>query len=51
MKKTKKKVLLTLDESLYFLLKGEADKLHLPVASYIRANLAKTIKEDNIDGK
>ena len=50
MKKTKKKVLLTLDESFYFFLKGEADKLHLPVASYIRANLAK-LKEDNIDGK
>ena len=51
MKKTKKKVLLTLDEQFYFLLKGEADKLHLPVASYIRANLAKTIKEDDVDGK
>lgn len=50
MKKTKK-VLLSLDEQLYFLLKGEADKLHLPLASYIRANLAKTIKEDNVDGK
>ena len=50
MKKTKK-VLLTLDEQFYFLLKGEADKLHLPLASYIRSNLAKTIKEDNIDGK
>ena len=50
MSKTKK-VLLTLDEQFYFLLKGEADKLHLPLASYIRANLAKTIKEDEIDGK
>lgn len=50
MKKTKK-VLVTLDEAFYFLLKGEADKLHLPLASYIRANLAKIIKEDNIDGK
>ena len=50
MKKTKK-VLIALDEQFYFFLKGEADKLHLPLASYIRANLAKTIKEDNIDGK
>ena len=50
MSKTKK-VLLTLDEQFYFLLKGEADKLHLPLASYIRANLAKTIEEDNEDGK
>ena len=50
MSKTKK-VLLTLDQQLYFFLKGEADKLHLPLASYIRANLAKTIKEDKIDGK
>ena len=49
MKKTKK-VLLTLDEQFYFLLKGEADKLHLPLASYIRANLAKT-KGDDIDEK
>ena len=50
MKKTKK-VLLTLDEAFYFFLKGEADKLHLPVASYIRASLARTIKEENADGK
>lgn len=50
MKKTKK-VLITFDEQFYFLLKREADKLHLPVASYIRANLAKTIKEDDKDGK
>ena len=50
MKKTKK-ILLTLDEAFYFFLKREADKLHLPVASYIRDNLAKTIKEDEIDGK
>lgn len=49
MKKTKK-ILLTLDESFYFFLKGEADKLHLPVASYIRASLAK-IKGDDGDGK
>lgn len=51
MKKTKKKVLLSLDEQFYFFLKGEADKLHLPVASYIRSILARTIKEDNTDGK
>ena len=50
MKKTKK-VLLSLDEAFYFLLKGEADKVHLPLASYIRASLAKTIKEENADGK
>ena len=50
MSKTKK-VLLTLDEQFYFLLKGEAAKLHLPLASYIRANLAKTIKEHDVDGK
>ena len=50
MKKTKK-ILITLDEQFYFFLKGEADKLHLPLASYIRANLAKTIKEDDIDEK
>lgn len=49
MKKTKK-ILLTLDEQFYFLLKGEADKLHLPLTSYIRANLAK-LKGDDIDGK
>lgn len=49
MKKTKK-VLVTLDEAFYFFLKGEADKLHLPLASYIRANLAK-LKGDDMDGK
>ena len=51
MKKTKKKVLLTLDEAFYFLLKEKADRLHLPVASYIRSILAKTVKEENVDGK
>lgn len=49
MSKTKK-VLLTLDEQFYFFLKGEADKLHLPLASYIRANLTK-LKGDDMDGK
>lgn len=50
MSKTKK-VLLSLDEQFYFFLKGEADRLHLPLATYIRANLAKIIKEDEINGK
>ena len=44
--KTNRKVMLTLDEELYFKLKREADKNHVPLATYIKLHLVKLMKED-----
>ena len=43
--KTNKKVMLTLDEKLYYKVKREADDKHVPVATYIKLLLAQ-VKED-----
>ena len=50
MSKKTKKVMLTLDENLFYFLKARADEFHMPIATYIKFCLVK-MKEDNYEGK
>ena len=43
--KTNRKVMLTLDEKLYFKVKQKADNKHVPVATYIKLLLAQVEEE------
>ena len=45
MKRKTKQVMLNLDQELYYKVKMEANKNHVPVATYIKLHLAKLMKE------
>lgn len=49
--KRNRKVMLTLDENLYFEIQKQAERAHIPVATYIKIHLVKLIGGDDIDGK
>ena len=42
-----RKVMLTLDEDLYFRIRKQAEQAHIPVATYIKVYLAKLMEEVN----
>ena len=45
--KRNRKVMLTLDEDLYYKIQKQAKQGHIPVATYIKIYLAKLVEEDN----
>ena len=49
--KRNRKVMLTLDEDLYFRIRKQAEQAHIPVATYIKIHLVKLIGGDDIDGE
>lgn len=51
MMKRNRKVMLTLDENLYFEIQKQAKREHIPVATYVKIHLAKLMGGDDIDGK
>ena len=45
--KRNRKVMLTLDEDLYYKIRKQAEQDHIPVATYIKIHLVKLIEEVN----
>ena len=46
-----RKVMLTLDEDLYFRIRKQAEQAHIPVATYVKIHLVRLMGGDDIDGE
>ena len=49
--KRNRKVMLTLDEDLYFRIRKQAELAHIPVATYVKIHLVRLMGGDGIDGE
>ena len=45
--KMNRKVMLTLDENLYYKIRKQAEQAHIPVATYVKIHLVKLMEEVN----
>ena len=45
MNRNRRKVMLTLDEDLYYKIRKQAELAHIPVATYIKIHLVKMMEE------